>query len=94
MTSVLDNVNILKQKDPEGALDVAAHQYQQAEFDAVVWHKEHDNRELKNIVVTGMGGSALSALLAKVLLLGTENLRVKRRFAITCPVAQDFTLSV
>ena len=74
MTSVLDNVNILKQKDPEGALDVAAHQYQQAEFDAVVWHKEHDNRELKNIVVTGMGGSGLSALLAKVWL--KENLNI------------------
>ena len=66
MNSVLDDQSILKQRDPEGALDIAAHQFQQAEFDAAVWHKEHDNREITSIVVTGMGGSALAALLAKV----------------------------
>lgn len=66
MNSVLDDQSIVKQRDPEGALDIAAHQFQQAEFDAAVWHKEHDNREITNIVVTGMGGSALAALLAKV----------------------------
>lgn len=63
---VLDNINVLKQKDPEGALEVAAHQYEQSIFDAVVWNGEHDDREITGVVVTGMGGSALAALVVKV----------------------------
>lgn len=66
MGNTLDNENILAQKDPEGALRVAAEQYKQASFDAVVVNKEHDERTITSIVVTGMGGSALAALLAKV----------------------------
>lgn len=66
MTNTLDNENVLAQRDPEGALQVASEQFEQASYDAVVWNKEHDNREITNIVVTGMGGSALAALLAKV----------------------------
>ena len=66
MSDTLDNENILAQKDPEGALKVALEQYKQASFDAVLLNSDHDNREIKNIVVTGMGGSALAALLAKV----------------------------
>ena len=66
MSDTLDNENILAQKDPEGALRVALEQCQQASFDVDVLNKEHDDREIKNIVVTGMGGSALAALLAKV----------------------------
>ena len=66
MNDTLDNENILAQRDPEGALSVASQQYTQALFDAVVQSKEHDGRVITNIVVTGMGGSALAALLAKV----------------------------
>lgn len=65
MESTLDNTNILSQKDPEGALDIAAEQYTQAEFIAKVWNPDHDDREITGIVVTGMGGSALAALLVK-----------------------------
>ena len=66
MSDTLDNANFLIQKDPEGALKVIATQYEQLLFDAVVWNKEHDDRELTGVVVTGMGGSALAALLVKV----------------------------
>ncbi|MDB5159844.1 MAG: pgi, glucose-6-phosphate isomerase [Candidatus Saccharibacteria bacterium] len=66
MSDTLDNENVLAQKDPEGALKVAAEQYKQASFDAVVLNSEHDDRAITSIVVTGMGGSALAALLAKV----------------------------
>ena len=62
---MLDDANILRQRDPSGALTVAAEQYTQALFAAHVTHSEHDHRELKNIVFTGMGGSALAALIAK-----------------------------
>lgn len=65
MNDTLDNENILAQRDPEGALKVAAEQFTQASFDAVVDNSEHDNRDITSIVVTGMGGSALAALLAK-----------------------------
>lgn len=68
MTDILDNENVLKQKDPSGALGVVAAQYRQTTGDATVWNKEHDDREIRQIVVTGMGGSALAALIAKVLL--------------------------
>lgn len=65
MSDTIDNKNIISQRDPSGALAVAAEQFQQASFKATVWNKEHDNREITAIVVTGMGGSALAALLAQ-----------------------------
>ncbi len=68
MTDILDNVNVIAQRDPEGALGIIAKQYKQAAFDARVWNAEHDNRKITSVVVTGMGGSALAALIVKVLL--------------------------
>lgn len=68
MTDILDNANLIEQRDPAGALKIIASQYQQAAFDAVVMNKEHDNRPITSVVVTGMGGSALAALIVKVLL--------------------------
>jgi len=65
VNDTLDNQNILAQRDPEGALKVAAEQFTQASFDAIVESKENDGRAIASIVVTGMGGSALAALLAK-----------------------------
>lgn len=66
VSNTLDNENFLAQKDPSGALKIAAEQYKQAAFDAVVVNSDHDDRQITSIVVTGMGGSALAALLAKV----------------------------
>lgn len=68
MTDILDNLSVIAQKDPEGALNVAATQFEQGAFNAQVVNPEHDGRTITSIVVTGMGGSALAALLAKVLL--------------------------
>jgi glucose/mannose-6-phosphate isomerase len=65
MSDTLDNQNVLAQKDPQGALQVAADQYKQATFDASVLNAEHDGRIITSVVVTGMGGSALAALLVK-----------------------------
>lgn len=69
MTDILDNSNVIAQRDPEGALKIIASQYEQATFDAKVWNSEHDSREITSVVVTGMGGSALAALIVKVLLV-------------------------
>ena len=68
MTDLLDNLNAIKEKDPHGGLEVVARQYEQAQFDAVVLNGDFDQRPIANIVITGMGGSALAALIAKVLL--------------------------
>lgn len=62
---MLDDANVLKQRDPQNALAVAGAEYAQTEFDALVWNEENDGRELLNVVVAGMGGSALAALLLK-----------------------------
>lgn len=62
---MLDDSNVLRQRDPANALGVAADQYQQARFAVAVVNPEHDGREIKRVVVAGMGGSALAALLVK-----------------------------
>lgn len=67
---MLDDMSVLSQRDPAGALEVAAQQFTQAQFDAIIINPDHDGREIKQIVVAGMGGSALAALQAKAWLGG------------------------
>ena len=62
---MLDDFNFLIERDPENALLVAAEQWKQTRFEAEVLSPEHDGREIKNIVLAGMGGSALAGLIAK-----------------------------
>ncbi|HEY5695839.1 MAG TPA: bifunctional phosphoglucose/phosphomannose isomerase [Candidatus Saccharimonadales bacterium] len=62
---MLDDDNVLKQRDPEDALGVAATQFEQARFSVDVKEPENDGRQITRIVVVGMGGSALAALQAK-----------------------------
>lgn len=68
MDDILDNANSISQKDPGGALAIVASQYEQAAYEAVVENSENDGRPIEGIVVAGMGGSALAALMAKTLL--------------------------
>lgn len=65
---MLDDENILKQRDPDGALEVAAALYKQAGYEGEFLNTDHDGRAITSIVVAGMGGSALAADIAKVLL--------------------------
>jgi glucose/mannose-6-phosphate isomerase len=62
---MLDDANVLKQRDPEDALAVAGQEYGQTAFDAIVWNADNDGRHIRHIVVAGMGGSALAALILK-----------------------------
>ena len=62
---MLDNFNILVQRDPQNALLVASEQWKQTLFQAEVLSPENDGREIKNIVIAGMGGSALAGLIVK-----------------------------
>lgn len=63
---LLDNLNVISQRDPSGALEIAANEWKQLHFNAVVKNAASGDRpEITKIVVTGMGGSALAASLAK-----------------------------
>jgi glucose/mannose-6-phosphate isomerase len=62
---MLDDENVLKQRDPQNALAVAAEQWKQIEYPTEVVDGDHDERAITKVVVAGMGGSALAALLAK-----------------------------
>lgn len=62
---MLDDANVLRQRDSEYTLDSTATQYEQAKLSIEVLNPDHDRREITKIVVAGMGGSALAALLAK-----------------------------
>lgn len=71
---MLDDPNVVQQRDPKNALGVAADQWQQVQYPAEVVDGDHDDRQLTKVVIAGMGGSALAALLTKVWL--EENLRI------------------
>lgn len=62
---MLDDANVLRQRDPENALGVAASQVEQARFAVHIEYPEHDGREITRVVVAGMGGSGLAAGIAK-----------------------------
>jgi len=62
---MLDDKNVLNQRDSEHTLEATAHQFEQAQLPVEVLSPDHDGREITKVVVAGMGGSALAALLAK-----------------------------
>lgn len=62
---MLDDLNVLKQRDPKNALGVAAAEWQQAQYAADIQNSDHDGRPVTRVVVAGMGGSVIAALFAK-----------------------------
>ncbi|PID32556.1 bifunctional phosphoglucose/phosphomannose isomerase [Candidatus Saccharibacteria bacterium] len=65
---MLDDINVLRQRDPSGVLDKAGQIFGQAAQPIEVKNTEHDQRDIKHIVIAGMGGSSLAADVVKVLL--------------------------
>ena len=63
---MLDDLNLIQNRDPSDALAVAVGESLQAGFDVNVWNGENDGRPITNVVIAGMGGSALAAALVKV----------------------------
>lgn len=88
---MLDDGNLLKQRDPSGALDVAGSQFSQAKIRPQIIFGENDNRPIYNVVIAGMGGSALAALLAKTWLKSEfpEPLEIVRGYQLPNYVDQD-----
>jgi len=62
---MLDNQKILEQHDCAKDLTLAGLQCEQALYKAEIMCGDNDGRRIDNIVVAGMGGSALSALFVK-----------------------------
>jgi glucose/mannose-6-phosphate isomerase len=63
---MLDDANVIENRDPSKALAVAGAECAQAEFDVDIWNEDNDHRPIFNVVVAGMGGSALAAMMVKV----------------------------
>ncbi len=63
---MLDDLNLIQNRDPSDALAVAGDESLQAGFDVNVWNGENDGRPIENVIIAGMGGSALAAALLKV----------------------------
>jgi glucose/mannose-6-phosphate isomerase len=81
---MLDDANVLKQRDRGDALGVAARLVDQLSYVPVLQDAGHDGREIQQIIVAGMGGSALAADMAKTLLAGT--------LSIPFEVVKDYSL--
>ncbi|HYG84316.1 MAG TPA: bifunctional phosphoglucose/phosphomannose isomerase [Verrucomicrobiae bacterium] len=61
---MLDDLNVISQRDPKNALGVAAEEWQQLTAEAIV-ENQPANFTPAQIVIAGMGGSALAAGMAK-----------------------------
>ena len=70
---MLDDINVLDQRDSEKTLDSSAIQYEQLTMDVEIRNPEHDQRPVKHIVFAGMGGSALAPELAQAWIGGVIN---------------------
>lgn len=62
---VLDDSNIIAQRDPDGALAIIANAYQQMAWQPQIINPHETVPEITQVVITGMGGSALAALLVE-----------------------------
>ena len=64
---MLDDQNVIRQRDAQDALTVAANMCEQVLFDPEIIDADHDGRKITSVVIAGMGGSALAADLIKSL---------------------------
>lgn len=71
---MLDDQNVLKQRDSENVLEAVAQQFEQTDMAIEVLQPDHDSRPIANIVLVGMGGSALAGEFVEAWL--SEELRV------------------
>lgn len=65
---MLDDINVLKQRDPARTLDRAAELYQALAWEPEVTNGMYDHRMITSVILAGMGGSALAADIAVHLL--------------------------
>lgn len=79
---MLDDLNVISQRDPKDALGVAAAQPAQAGWNAKVENQQTEPFTPETIVVAGMGGSALAAGLVKSWVKLNQPFEVIRKYNI------------
>ena len=67
---MLDDINVIKQYDPGDVLSGVLNIPEQARYEVVIHEGSNQRRDFKNIVIAGMGGSALAADMVRVLTAG------------------------
>ncbi|WP_369000411.1 bifunctional phosphoglucose/phosphomannose isomerase [Candidatus Nanosynbacter sp. TM7-074] len=67
---MLDDINVIKQYDPGDVLSGVLNIPEQARYEVVIYEGSNQRRDFKNIVIAGMGGSALAADMVRVLTAG------------------------
>lgn len=67
---MLDDINWLRQRDASGTLEGMRQAASQTQFDAAVLEAKPSHADIKQVVMAGMGGSALAADMIKVLTEG------------------------
>lgn len=73
---MLDDISVINQRDPSGALAAVKGLPEQARFEPEL-EGESDRREISNVVFAGMGGSALAADMVKALLKDQINVPIE-----------------
>ena len=67
---MLDDINVIKQYDPGDVLSGVWNIPEQARYEVIIHKGSNQRRDFKNIVIAGMGGSALAADMVRVLTAG------------------------
>ena len=67
---MLDDMNVIKQYDPGDVLSGVLNIPEQARYEVSIHEGANQRRDFKNIVIAGMGGSALAADMVRVLTAG------------------------
>lgn len=82
---MLDDLNILKQHNADKDLQLAGLETDQEKFKAEIINGDNDGRLLSNIIVAGMGGSALAALALKTWLRSELKIPIELVMAYDLP---------
>jgi len=85
---MLDDQNVINQRDPEGFLGFAANQPEQLRHNFGI-AAEHFARPVKNVVFTGMGGSSLVAEFARTWPLLRVPFVVSKEYRLPAFVGED-----
>jgi glucose/mannose-6-phosphate isomerase len=86
---MLDDLSVIKQRDPQDALGVATQEFSQLTFEAKVENTFPGGFKPAQVIVTGMGGSALAAGLVQDWLKLKVPYEVNRRYDMPAYVSPD-----
>lgn len=65
---MLDDKNIVQQRDRKNMLDAAAELYAQASATISLADSDHDDREITSVVIAGMGNFSLAGMIARTII--------------------------